>query len=235
VVEKVAKGEEAMTLLKCVYCGGPVVKTPEGELVCSVCGSVQPSGVVSGIKGAISRASDGASIEEFELPREYIEAKKRAIKEWLKEQYVKAITELEEAHYGWMWYYAAVRKGNKDLRFYLTEVITMLRLTKIILFVHKLVARCDVPHPVSEKKLVSMATHYGLRTRRRTRIKDNYRRYKETDIEILVDTLDIINTLKKLHCEKHCGGACGKSKGRTSRSNPAPLEADASLLETALD
>jgi len=211
-----------MKTLKCVYCGGPVVRSPEGEYVCSVCGAVQPSGVVEGVRGALSRRFDGASIEEYELPKAYIEARKRAIREWLREQYVRTITELEEAHYGWLWYFAAVRSANRDLSHYLSNVIHVSRLTKFILFVQKIVSSCNVPYPITEKKLVNLATRYGLKARQRTRI-DNYRRYRETDVEILRDTLNIINTLKRLHCEKKCGGSCGgKERGRNGRSGQAP-------------
>jgi len=210
-----------MTAPKCIYCGGQVVKNPEGELVCSVCGSVQPSGVVQGVRGALSMASDGISIEEFELPKEYIEAKKRAVKEWLKEQYVQAVVEVEEAHYGWLWFFTATRKGNKDLRRYLTELATMSHLSKLVVFVHKIISSCHIPHPITAEALVYLARRHGLRSRRRERMPAPIR-YTQSDVEILIETLDTINAIKRIHCEKHCDGACGKSRDRSRRSSPAP-------------
>mgnify|MGYP001772518043 CR=1 FL=1 len=207
--------------MKCVYCGGPVVRSPEGELVCSVCGSVQPSGVVQGVKGALSRSFDGASIEEYELPSGYVKRQIEAVKAWLKEQYVRAIVEIEEAHYGWMWFYAAMRRGG-DLARYLTST-TMPKVAKFVIFVHKIVSSCRVPYPIDPERLKALMRSHGMQVRYNVqRYGGGIELYRNSEYAVLVDTLDVINALKRIHCEKKCGGSCGRSRGRSGHPSRAP-------------
>jgi len=220
-----------MKALKCVYCGGLVVRSPEGEYVCSQCGSVQPSTIVGGVKGALSRGFDGASIEEYELPREYIEARKEAVKAWLKEQYVKAIVEVEEAHYGWLWYYS-VSKRRDALGDYLRNSIKIQRLTRLIIAVHRIVSNCRVPYPLDKARLQYEARRLGLRARDKYG-KDLDYVYEQSDFAILRDSMDVINMLKRLHCEKKCGGSCGRSRGRSGRSSRETRGAGGSPPSTA--
>jgi len=202
--------------MKCVYCGGPVVRNPEGELVCSVCGSVQPSGVVQGVRWALARGFD-ASIEEFELPKAYIEAKKQAVKEWLKEQYIKAVTEVEEAHYGWLWFYSLMRQRG-PLAEYIRSM-RMERLIELILAVHKIVSSCLFEYPISEERLKNILRRLGFRIRYGE--FDKHELYRFSDYAVLKDSLHVINALKRIHCEKACGGVCGKGRGRNRHLSQA--------------
>jgi len=222
-----------MKALKCIYCGGLVVRSPEGEYVCSVCGSVQPSGIVEGVRGALSRRFDGASIEEYELPKEYIRRQVEAVKAWLREQYVKTVTEIDEAHYGWLWFYAVSRRRDA-LGDYLRNSIMMPRLVKLLLAVHRVVSNCNVPYPVDARKLQALARRYGLSARDK-RGDDLHYVYYISDFAILRDSIDVINMLKRIHCEKRCGGSCGQSRGRNGHSSRAPQGAGESPPSTAQD
>jgi len=151
------------------------------------------------------KVGDDVGIEEFELPREYIEARVEAFKRWAKEQYAKAVAEVSGAYYGWLWFFAAARRGD-ELAAYLTQKATMSRIARLVVAVHKLVADCKAPCPLDEEALRRYATRLGLRSRRREK-RPIPQRYAESDYEILRETLPIINELK----QKNCGEKCGKS------------------------
>jgi len=219
-----------MKALKCVYCGGLVVRSPEGEYVCSVCGSVQPSGVVEGVRGALSRRFDGASIEEYELPRDYVKRHVEAAKAWLREQYVRAVVEVEEAHYGWMWFYSLMRQRGPLAEY--VRSMRMERLIELILAVHKIVSSCSIEYPISEERLKNILRRLGFRIRYGD--FDKRELYMFSDYAVLKDSLTIINTLKRIHCEKKCG-ACGKQRDHTPRTAKAPPRDGGSPPSTAQD
>ena len=135
---------------------------------------------------------DGEIIVELDVDK-LVKRQVEAVKAWLRELYVQQIAAVESATWGWYWFAAAMRRPQ--LKDYVANM-SFKRLTRLVLFVDRVVRRCE---EIDEDKLYYLATRHGLRARRR---KSN--RYRESDYEILRDTLDVIKRLNGLYREKNC-------------------------------